>query len=63
MKDKYLKIKELVNRILYAIKYDYKDWKENVWAREFDEYDCCNGRECGCEGRTVRQNYIYPREY
>ena len=62
MKDKILKIQHLFKRIYYDFIYDYNDWKENLWDRDLDENDCCDGRECGCDGRTVRQNYIkdYP---
>lgn len=62
MKDNYLKIKELVLRIIYSVKCDYEDWLENVWKRNLDELDCCDGNECCCCGRTVRQNYIHDRE-
>jgi len=57
MKDNLLKIKELISRILYDIMYEYEEWKEDLWDRGMDEEDCCSGRECGCSGRTVRQNY------
>lgn len=57
MKDKYLKIKELFSRILYCVSGVCKEWKTDLWDRDMDEEDCCSGRDCGCDGRTVRQNY------
>lgn len=61
MKDKYLKIKELISRIFMDCIYEYKEWKVDLWERDMDELDCCSDYECGCNGRTVRQNY--KREY
>lgn len=61
MKNIALKIYELIRRLtlgtIYGAIMDYRDWKEELWDRDLDENDCCDGRECGCSGRTVRQNY------
>lgn len=64
-KDNYLKIKELGRRIISCISSIYpvfQEWKTDVWERDLDDDDCCDGRECGCEGRTVRQNYKWDIE-
>lgn len=55
MKNTLLKIKILFTHYFFYI--DYEGWKEAIWDRDLDELDCCNGRECGCEGRTIKQNY------
>lgn len=32
-----------------------EDWRTNVWAKDLDKRYCCDGRECGCYGLTLRQ--------
>lgn len=33
----------------------YEEWRDHVWSRDLDEPFCCDGRECGCGGDTVRE--------
>lgn len=31
-----------------------ESWRREIWSRDLDELYCCDGRECGCGGKTVR---------
>jgi len=55
MQDKLLKIKIFFTRYLFFI--DYTDWKEQVWQSNLDDFVCCNGNMCCCNGETYRENY------
>lgn len=35
----------------------YSCWYKEIWQRDLDEQYCCNGRECGCGGMTIRELY------
>lgn len=30
------------------------DWKESIWKRDINRYECCSGHECGCGGQTIK---------
>jgi hypothetical protein len=36
------------------LKGQFHEWRIDVWSRELDERYCCDGRECGCYGVSVR---------
>ena len=45
-------------RILFGFLSSSVDaWKSEVWSRDLDERYCCDGRECGCQGVSVREVY------
>ena len=33
----------------------FEGWHRDVWKRDLDERYCCDGRECGCYGATIRE--------
>lgn len=35
----------------------FDGWREYVWKHDLDARYCCDGRECGCDGTTVRELY------
>jgi hypothetical protein len=35
----------------------YHDWKSEVWQKDLDSLYCCDGRECGCDGETIREQW------
>lgn len=37
----------------------FSEWRTDVWKRELDAYYCCDGRECGCMGTTVRELWAH----
>lgn len=42
----------------------YDEWLADVWKRDLDGLYCCDGRECGCGGDTVRDMWgwhLIPR--
>ena len=41
--------------LLYVLADAYTNWRNDVWLRELDTRWCCDGRECGCGGSTVRE--------
>lgn len=32
----------------------FHNWRREIWVRDLDSRYCCDGRECGCMGETVR---------
>ena len=32
-------------------------WRYEIWGKSLDDPICCDGRECGCEGVTIRESY------
>lgn len=45
-------------RILWMLlRCTYSEWRREVWVRNLDSPYCCDGRECGCYGTTVRELY------
>ena len=47
-------------RVLWAwLVNTYSEWRKEVWAKDLDQQYCCDGRECGCGGGTVRDNYCW----
>lgn len=41
----------------------YEWWKDDIWPRDLDETYCCDGRECGCGGVTVREAHLTEKMY
>lgn len=35
----------------------FEGWKMSIWQRDLDGHYCCDGRECGCQGSSVRDVY------
>lgn len=33
------------------------EWHQEAWSRDLDSAYCCDGRECGCYGATVRETF------
>lgn len=49
-------------RILFGWWHDQFDfWRKEILHRDLDSYWCCNGRECGCGGGTIREMFL-PKE-
>ena len=57
MKDKYLKLVILWQMLASSFRY----WKQGYWGKDLDERACCDGRECGCYGMTIREIH-FPKE-
>lgn len=51
MRDTLLKLR-ILRGLLAAT---WRDWRQSVWDRDLDERYCCDGRECGCMGSSVRE--------
>ena len=41
----------------------FSQWKTEVYSKDLDQPYCCDGRECGCYGMTVRQIYLDPPKF
>lgn len=65
MKDILFKISNLVQRISSALRWEVKEWYEQVWCKDLDEEICCSGddRYCGCNGITRRESIIEGEIY
>ena len=57
MSDAFLKIRLL----WFYLRQAYEDWKSQVWRADLDQNFCCDGRECGCRGVSVRQAYLHEK--
>lgn len=47
----------------YLLVSGYEEWRDSVWKCDLDSLWCCDGRECGCGGSTVREMWdwnIHP---
>jgi hypothetical protein len=44
--------------LLTLWQHDYEHWKKDVWPEDLDSRYCCDGRECGCYGMTLRECYL-----
>ena len=53
MKDTIFKLKLLWIFLIDA----YENWKREIWKRELDENQCCDGRECCCGGASIRDSW------
>jgi len=51
MKDFILKLKILYRMVMNT----YDDWKELIWTHDLDESYCCDGKECGCGGMSIKE--------
>lgn len=46
-------------KILFILlKQAYDEWKTEVWPYQLDQPICCDGKECGCFSRSIRQTYL-----
>jgi len=45
---------------LVRVMTDPEPWK--MFGKDGDEFLCCSGRECGCEGVTIAENSKAERE-
>jgi len=59
MRDFILKVRILYISLIGA----YEEWKSAIWERDLDENFCCDGRECGCGGDSVREAWDMSRKY
>ena len=59
MRDFFIKMNILYISLFGA----YEEWKREIWDRELDENFCCDGRECGCGGESVRDSWKMSRRY
>ena len=32
----------------------YELWKSSIWDKDLDSNLCCDGKECGCGGESIR---------
>ena len=47
-------------RILWMLlRASYDDWRKKILPHELDARYCCDGRECGCGGSTMRDLYLW----
>ena len=56
MNDNLLKIKIMFTRYTF-FPIDFSSWKEEIWDIDLDDYVCCSGHMCGCNGETNRENF------
>ena len=59
MSDRIFKLRILLNNLIEDIKTCVWLWNREVWERDLDAYFCCDGRECGCEGVSIREFYTH----
>jgi len=55
MRDAMTKLRILMDMLVGTL----SDWRENIWKSDLDSRVCCNGRECCCDGVTIREIYGY----
>jgi len=55
MKDAITRLRILMDMLVRTL----SDWHKNIWKEDLDRFICCDGRECGCCGVTIRQIYGY----
>ena len=41
----------------YSLYYSYIEWKKEVYDRDLDEYMCCSGDMCCCNGLSIEETY------
>jgi hypothetical protein len=47
-------------RILKAmLRGTFEKWHKEVWTHDLDARFCCDGRECGCQGSTLGDVYMW----
>lgn len=37
----------------------FDQWRQEIWRHDLDAPYCCDGRECGCRGATLRDVYMW----
>lgn len=57
MSDLMLKIWLLAVLIGAGVVQAFHQWREDIWKSDLDSRYCCDGRECGCQGVTIREVY------
>lgn len=40
----------------------FGEWKSSIWRLELDGNYCCDGRECGCGGQTLREMWSFVHQ-
>jgi hypothetical protein len=46
-------------RILWIVLVEaYDRWKVTVWNHDLNEYYCCDGQDCNCDGMKIREVYL-----
>jgi hypothetical protein len=55
MVDTIEKLRILALILASTAKDSYDFWRREVWNNDLDCSWCCNGKECGCGGQTIRQ--------
>lgn len=53
--DFFIKIKILRIVLCDGISQAFEYWKSEIWEKDLDALDCCDGRECCCQGKTIRE--------
>lgn len=59
MSDIVFKLRILLYDLQDSIRICLWSWRREVWERDLDAYYCCDGRECGCNGSSIREIYTY----
>lgn len=62
MKERIEKLRILWWMLTADLRMTFKTWHREVWERDLDNQYCCNGRECGCYGATVREMFGARRD-
>jgi len=55
MSDAMTKLRILMDMLVGTL----SDWHKNIWKEDLDSRICCDGRECCCDGVTIREIYGY----
>lgn len=58
MKDLLIKLIILKDRLMV----EFNIWRKEVWSKDLDSNYCCDGRECGCYGASIREVYWNHRK-
>lgn len=57
MRDAIMKLRLLWSGFLLQ---SFQEWRTEIWERDLDSRWCCDGRECGCQGMTIREVFGPP---
>lgn len=52
-----IRLKFLILRAMLREAFDA--WRSGYWERSLDEQYCCDGRECGCQGSSLRDVWTF----
>lgn len=45
--------------LLLLLRNAYSEWRTEIWPKDLDAPYCCDGRECGCYGSSLRDVYLW----